>query len=203
MPLIRKDAVQPARPAPPNAQALLSGDRDQRWNAARAMSGAEHVTPLAEALAREADANVREAILTSLCRIATQESIAAIAQGVRSDNASVRRGALDALRSVPDLARPILPALLADSDADVRLLSCEVARALPADQATAILSNLLSAEGEANVCASAVDVLADIGAAEAEPALRAAAQRFPAEPFLQFAIAGALERIKAAREAPS
>jgi hypothetical protein len=194
MPLIRKDAA-PAAPPQSDANALMGGNKEARWAAARAMTRHEHVPALAAALVEEKEVGVREAILTALCRIATPESMAAIIPGVRSDEASIRRGALDALRSAPTAAASHLPALLADADADVRLLTCEVVRALPASDATEMLSAVLLRETEANVCAAAADVLADIGTAEAAPALRAAAGRFPDEAFLQFAIRGALERL--------
>lgn len=199
MPLIRKDSLAKAEPAPPDAKALTAGATDDRWAAARAMTRPEDVPALAAALSAEQDASVREAILTALCRIATPESMAAIIPGVRSDDAQIRRGALDALRSAPAAAAPHLPALLADGDADVRLLSCDVVRALPAADATALLSDLIARETEPNVCAAAVDVLADIGTADAAPALRAAAKRFANQPFLQFAIEGAIERLANAR----
>ena len=72
---------------------------------------------------------------------------------------------------MPQACRPHLPALLADSDADVRLLSCELARGLPDDEANRLLCDLLERETEKNVCAAAVEVLAEIGRPEALPAL--------------------------------
>jgi hypothetical protein len=107
----------------------------------------------------------------------------------------MRTGALDALRSMPDAVLPRLPALLGDPEADVRLLSCEIVRCLPSANATPLLCDLLVREPEANVCAAAVDVLAEIGGPLAEPALRHCADRFPQEAFLGFAIKMAIQRI--------
>jgi HEAT repeat protein len=117
---------------------------------------------------------------------------------VRSDDASIRRGALDALMAMPHAAAPHLPGLLADADSDVRLLSCEIVRQLPAEDATRLLLPVLNTETVANVCAAAADVLAEIGTADAIPALAVAEARFAGEPFLRFAIETARERIAGA-----
>lgn len=199
MPLIRKDAGQ--TPPPPGKDLLVTGSIAERRAVARAMAEPAHVAALSAALAREQDQSVREAILTSLCRVASAESAAAIIPLIRSNEASVRRAALDALISMPDAVAVHLDELLADPDSDVRLLSCEIVRRLPADRATAILSKLLNEDAVVNVCATAIDVLAEIGTPAALPALRAAGARFTDQPFLQFAVQDAIERISAASAA--
>jgi len=154
---------------------------------------------LGKALSQETDARVREAIFTSLISSSTAESIEAILPHLRSDDANLRTGALDALRAMPAAARPYLPALLADEHPDVRLLSCEIARALSSAQATPLLCDLLDREAEANVCAAAIDVLAEIGGPEALPVLARCAERFAHTPFLAFAIKVAAQRISGPR----
>ena len=72
-----------------------------------------------------------------------------------------------------------------------------LARALPGERATALLDDVLLREMDVNVCAAAVDVLAEVGTVEALPALRTCAQRFPESPFLIFAIQVAADRISA------
>ena len=42
---------------------------------------------------------------------------------LRSDDASLRNGAVEALQAMPEAVRPLLPGLLADGDADVRILA--------------------------------------------------------------------------------
>ena len=196
MPLVRKTSAPPP-PPPPNG-GLQSDKVSERWAAARTMTSADDVEALRAALESERDASVREAILTSLCQIATPESAAAIIPAVRSDEASVRRGALDALISIPQAAASHLPALLSDTDPDVRLLSCEIVRALPSDDATRLLVEVLKNDAAVNVCIAAADVLADIGTMEAMDALAAAEARFPREAFLKFAVEAARERIAGA-----
>jgi HEAT repeat protein len=197
MPLVRKTSATPP-PPPPTSAGLHAKIPSERWEAARAMTSAGDVAALGAALATERDASVREAILTSLCQIATPESAAAIIPGVRSDDASARRAALDALVSMPQAAAPHLPALLSDADADVRLLSCEIVRGLPSEQATQLLIIVLRTDAVANVCIAAADVLAEIGNHRALEALDAAEARFPREPFLKFAIEAARDRIAGA-----
>jgi HEAT repeat protein len=196
MPLVRKPSSSPAPPAPPAS--LIEGTSDERWAAARAAAERPGgVTVLSSALSRENDPRVREAIFTGLARIATAESAAAVVPYLRSDDASLRTCAIDALRAMPGAAASHLPRLLADPDADVRLLSCELARGLPDEDANRLLCELLEEETEKNVCAAAVEVLAEIGRPEALPSLTRCATRFVADPFIAFSIKVAIDRIVA------
>lgn len=201
MPLIRKPgptANSPAeqRPAIDVLKALGSSRKEERWAAARAAANVPgHTSALAAALRVEADHGVREAMFTSLARIGSSESIDVLCDLVRSDDASLRAGALDALRPIVEAIRTRLPSLLSDDDTDVRLLSCELVRSLPSDEATQILADVLARETDANVCAAAIDVLAEAGRPEALRALAACEARFKDSPFLAFAIEIARERI--------
>jgi len=201
MPLIRKNlgpAQTALRPARDPFAALASGAPDDRWTAARSI-GTEPggVAALQSALAGETDDRVREAIFMGLARAATPESVEAVALYLRGEDAKLRSGALDALCAMALAAAPILPRLLADRDADVRLLSCEIVRALPPEQASPMLCALLECEVVVNVCAAAVEVLAEVGGPDAGVALTRCAERFAGEAFLQFAIKAAGERIGA------
>jgi hypothetical protein len=207
VPLIRKDTnVQAAASASASSDAgslLVTGDRDQRWSAARALAErSDGGAALAAALPNEQDARVREAILTGLIRHAGAASVEAILPLIRSDDASVRTGALDALRAMPTALALRLGDVLADADPDVRLLVCDLARVLPPAHASRTLCDLLDRETEANVCAAAIDALAEVGMPEARATLERCAQRFAAEPFLSFAIKAALERIGASAPEP-
>jgi HEAT repeat protein len=155
----------------------------------------EAVPLLAGALPGESDPAVRQAIFTGLSRIGTRESAAALLPYLRSHDADLRTAALDALRAMPDGARGHVPDLLADPDADVRLLSCELARGLPESEANRLLCDLLERETEKNVCAAAVEVLAEIGRLQALPTLRRCAERFGDDPFIAFSIKVATQRI--------
>lgn len=199
MPLVRKPSEQP-RPDDPSvvdlAAALADPDPTKRWAAVRAAGGrAESVPILANALSHETEAQVREAIFTALTRIGSSDSVFVILPHLRSDDASLRTGAMDALGAAPDVIRKHLPHLLRDPDPDVRILACDLARIANDRDALALLCELLENDPEANVCGAAVDVLAEIGNANVVDALNACAARFPADPFLSFAVRTTLVRL--------
>ena len=56
-------------------------------------------------------------------------------------------------------------------------------------------ARLLEHEQHPNVCAAAIDVLAEVGTRDAVPALQACAERFAGMPFLPFAVSIAIARI--------
>jgi HEAT repeat protein len=200
MPFVRKTpATTPASKldADQVLTALASGTDDERWAAARA--GAEmpeHVIALGGAIQRERNPRVREAIFTSLVRIATPASVEAVLPLLRSDDAQLRTGALDALLSLKAATWPYVPVLLRDPDADVRLLACELVRNMPSERAARLLCELLEEEREPNVCASAIEVLGQIGGPESLPTLASCADRFRGTAFLEFAIRITSDRIR-------
>jgi HEAT repeat protein len=202
MPLVRK-AKDPATPSKPGAvggilTALASANPEERWAAARAaVDVAGGVDALAAALRTESDPRVREAMFTSLARIGTSESANRLLPLLRCDDAQLRTGALDALRMMGTAVREMLPGLLLDHDEDVRILSCELARGLPNDEATTLLCVLLGGEQQVNVCAAAIEVLAEVGNPAALPTLAECGRRFRDAPFLGFAIRIATVRINA------
>jgi HEAT repeat protein len=203
MPLIRKPAGPVgASSAGDAAEKLRTGTGDERRAAARAMGADRNGTKLlGEALKTEADPRVREAIFTSLVRLGGQESVHEILPCLRVDDANLRTGALDALRAMIGVLGSVLPSLLSDPDPDIRVLSCDLLRDVPAPEATRLLCEVLAREPEPNVCAAAMDVLADIGEAEALPFIERCAARFEDGTFLAFAAKMAMERIVAGRPA--
>lgn len=207
MPLIRKSTGGTTGERPPDAAAvraaLANGNEDQRWSAARAAASLpDSVAAVGEALAREKSPRVREALFTALARIATPQSVETVLPFLRYDDANVRTGACDALAAMKDTAWPHAAALLRDSSADVRVLACELVRNMPSERAVPLFCELLDIEPEANVCAAAVDALAELGRAEALPALARCAERFRTTPFLGFAISVAADRIRSQSAGP-
>jgi len=199
MPLVRRDIARPTTASADEAaarDALRSADPDMRWNAARAL-GADpaSVASLAAALSTEPVPRVREAIMTALMRIGNEESVKALLPYLREQDAARRGAAIEALQALPDATAPFLSALLHDADSDVRILAVELVRSMPAAEATRLLCDILEHEPHPNVCASAVDALAEVGTRDALPALGACARRFADTPFLPFAISIAVARI--------
>lgn len=199
MPLVRRPSSATDSPAPDArtlSEIFAGGSDDERWAAARGASDSpDGVAVLAVALSKEHIPRVREAIFTALAKIATPDSAAVALPYLRSDDAAQRTGALDALRAMPGAAAEHLPQLLSDDDPDVRLLACEIARVLPAGDASRALGELIERETSNNVCAAAVEVLAETGDAASLPVLARCAARFPDDPFLKFAVKVAGDRI--------
>lgn len=201
MPLIKRDAApSPASAGEPDlaglTAALTNSDADTRWAAARALGGrAQAVPALAAALATEGVPQVREAIMTALIRVGDEASVMALMPYLRSPDAARRGAAIEALQALPQATAPFMAALLADGDSDVRILAMEIVRGIPGPEAVRLLCGVLEHEQHANVCAAAIDVLAEVGTRDALPALEACAIRFAGTPFLPFAVSIAVARI--------
>jgi HEAT repeat protein len=175
---------------------LTSPDAEIRWSAARALGiHREAVSALAAALGVEQIARVREAIMTALMRIGDEASVKVLLPYLRSQDAGLRAAAVEALQALPDAIPPFLETLLADDDSDVRLLAAELARNMPAADATHVLCRLLEQEQHPNVCGAAIEVLAEVGTRDAIPALELCAARFSKIPFLSFAVSTAIARV--------
>lgn len=198
MPLVRKDTTGLTTAPGATTDGLRSASADERFAAARDMAGQAAAVPaLAAALASESDPRVREAILTGLARVGDSRAAEVIIPLIGSGDASVRTAALDALRLMPQAVTEHLGGLLKDPDPDIRLLACELARNLPGPVATRLMGELLREEDQENVCASALDVLAEVGGPEALPVLALCQARFAETPFLAFALRVTTDRINA------
>jgi HEAT repeat protein len=207
MPLVKRDPPAAAATAKMSADepasalaALASPDPETRWSAARSLGDRPEAVPaLAVALDMERVPRVREAIMTALMRVGDDASVRALLPCLRSQDASLRGEALEALQALPDAISPFLQALLTDDDSDVRLLATELVRNIPPADATQSLCRLLEDEQHPNVCAAAIEILAEVGTLDAVPALRGCAARFSSIPFLTFAATSAIARISDAK----
>jgi HEAT repeat protein len=203
MPLIRNESDRVAAGVSRQAlPSLASASPDERWAAARTACDPAAIPSLGEALVHERDARVREAIFTALARIATPDSALTILPYLQVEDANTRTGAMDALRAMRHACRPYLEGLLADPDPDVRLLACDLVREVGGDDGPRWLCALIETEGQANVCAAAVEALGEIADATAGPSLSRCAERFPDDPFLGFAIKVVIDRLHSAPPAP-
>jgi HEAT repeat protein len=205
MPFVRRDlASQTDKPSEGGLASRIaelgSPDPQTRWTAARALGAHPEAVPaLAVALDREASPRVREAIMTALMRTGNEASIKALLPYLRSQDAGQRAAVIEALQALPGAILPFMASLLEDDDSDIRILATELARNMPAADATRILCTLLAKELHPNVCAAAIEVLAEVGTREAVPVLQACAERFAATPFLPFAASTAIARIADAK----
>lgn len=203
MPLIRKPPSAASGTSPIATDlaavfdALARGSDDERWSAARAAADLpDSVSALESALRCERSPVVREAVFSALAHIATPQSVEAVLPFLRSDDASVRTEASDALLAMKDVMWPYVAPLLRDPNGDVRILACGLVRDMPGEIAASLCCGLLDAEPDPNVCAAAVEVLAEVGESSALPALERCAKRFGDTPFLEFSIQMALDRVR-------
>jgi HEAT repeat protein len=99
------------------------------------------------------------------------------------------------MKQLPDAVAPIMRGLLVDPDPDVRIFAVNILESLRHPEVEAWLITVIASDPHLNVCATAVDLLGEVGSAAArEPLLRLKA-RFADEPYIQFAADLALKRL--------
>jgi HEAT repeat protein len=178
---------------------LRSGDAEQRRWAARDLAAhPQAAAALGEQLLREPRADVRETLLTTLSGQPGEAAAAALLPLLRSEDAALRNGAIEALAGMPQAVGPRISGLLHDADADVRIFTVNLLGELRHPQVLAWLLQVLAHEAQVNVVAAAVEVLAEVAGPEHAPALLAARARFADDDFIGFAVDMAIERIEAA-----
>ena len=150
---------------------------------------------LCDRLVIETDDAVREAILTALMKQPSPLVVERLVSCLASDHAALRNGVLAVLRTIPHLVGGHIDRLLADADPDVRLMTVSLVSGLADPRAPEWLARVAADDLDVNVCANALEGLAEIGGPEAEPAILAAKTRFAGEPFLTFVADTVLARI--------
>ncbi len=167
----------------------------RRW-AARDLVDYPHAdAALAERLLMEQDLSVREVILTSLTRLGSPVAIHALLACLRSQDASLRNEAIVCMQQLPAEVAPIMQQLLTCDDADLRIFAVNILGALCHPQVEAWLIQVLQQDCHVNVCAAALDLLAEVGTRQALSAIGLVRQRFAEQPYIQFAADLALKRI--------
>jgi HEAT repeat protein len=202
MPLLRREP--PGQTAPPPqtepldvlVAELRHADPERRWSAARRLAdapgAAEH---LAAALPDEKEPRIVEAIFTSLIRRGGAESAAHLVPLLRSDDAALRGGAIEALQTMPAELDRHIEGLLDEADSDVRIFAVDLTLKLPSARANTLLCRVLDHDPHPNACAAAAGVLVEVGTRDAIPHLERCRERFSGQPFLPFAIALAIESL--------
>lgn len=177
---------------------LVAGDAEQRrWAARDLPEHADVATALGTQLLREPDPSVREALFTGLGRLADAGAARALLPLLRSEDATLRNGAIETLAGMPEATGPCVDALLEDSDVDVRIFAVNLLADLRHPQVPAWLLQVLVHEPDVNVVAAAIEVLLEVGTCEHLAALRDVRERFAAHEFIAFAVDLAVERIEA------
>jgi HEAT repeat protein len=203
MPLIRSSNSAPKKASAPPATIdkarlehdLQSEDANVRRAAIRQAGRSGEAALLARHVSDETDAALRETMLTSLVRIGGVEAVKPLFELLRSENAALRNAVIETLQSMGDTIIPEIERLLEDTDSDVRIFAVNVVHSLQSPRVPDIALRVARADPHVNVCAAAVDILAEVGRPDMADALREVARRFPDQPFLAFAVRAALKRI--------
>lgn len=168
----------------------------RRWAARDLASFEQAAHALVAQLRRETDAPVREAILMSLAEIGSAQAVQGLVECLRSQDAGLRNEAIEAMKNLPEAVAPIMAGLLSDPDADVRIFAVNILESLRHPEVENWLIKVISEDDHLNVCATAVDLLGEVGTEAAMGPLEALKVRFPQEPYITFAADLALKRIR-------
>lgn len=188
---------QPVAPAALEA-ALAGGTAAERRAAARDLADApDAVATLAAALAAEAEASVRAAIVGALVGASSEAAVEALVRSLTSEDAGLRNVAVEALQQMGDVAAPEVARLLGAGEPDLRIFAVNVLEGLRPQFALPLLARVLDDDPDLNVGLAAVEALAQLGGPAETGALRRFAARFPAEPFVGFAVDLACRRMAA------
>ena len=174
------------------------GDSDpaaRRWAARDLLDFPQAALDLVARLKLEPEASVREVILTTLGRLGDPAAIAGLVDCLRSDDAAVRNEVVEAMKQLPDEVAPIMQRLLADPDPDVRIFAVNILESLRHSGVEGWLIEVIKNDPHINVCATAVDLLGEVGTEAAREPLSRLKSRFGDDPYIQFAADLALKRI--------
>lgn len=176
---------------------LMSADAATRRRAAHALAEfADAVSLLCSHLATERSLSVRSSILSGLIAHKSAAVVEGLQPFLRSEDANLRNSAIEALQQMPDEVAPRVEAMLADPDSDVRIFAVDVLAALPHPMVPQWLCRVVTSDPHVNVCAAALDALAEAGEPDAIPALEALVGRFADVAFIKFAVDAAVHRIR-------
>lgn len=179
-------------------EALASCDYSVRVAAIRELSRSGDPTGVAllcTALGDEQEGAIRDVLAVELARLGGQAVVEGLLPMLRSDDAAVRNIAIDVLKELPQDVAPRMEKLLDDPDPDVRIFVVNVLEALRHPAVENWLIAVITMDGNANVVATALDLLIEVGTPLAVPALQQVATRFAHEPFILFSAQSALQRI--------
>lgn len=169
----------------------------RRWAARDLSEHPDAAAALVEQLQRETEPSVLQVILTSLTSIGDDVAIQGLIDCLYLEDTMLRNAAIEVLKELPDQVAPFMDALLQDPNHDVRIFAVNVLESLRHPRVEDWLIEVIRQDSHVNVCATAVDLLGEVGSDQSQAALVALKQRFADEPYIQFAADLALKRIEA------
>jgi len=175
---------------------LKSPDVSERRAAVRGLAAfPDSMVFLYEHLAVETNNSVRSLVFVELINHKSFAVAGDLLCLLASEDANLRGGAIEALQEMPDEMAPHVEAMLVDPDSDVRIGVVAILAALRHPKVPIWLQEVIERDPHVNVCAAAIDALAEVGEPRSIPALIALAKRFRDIAFIQFAVAAATRRI--------
>jgi HEAT repeat protein len=167
----------------------------RRWAARDLAQFSQASAVLVSRLKIEDHPTVRTAILDTLAQIGDEQGISGIVACLRSDEASLRNEAIEVLKNIPEQVAPIIDSLLNDKDSDVRIFAVNILESLHHEDVEKWLVQVIEHDDHVNVCATAVDLLSEVGTEFSLNALEHLKIRFADEPYICFSADLALKRI--------
>lgn len=176
---------------------LTTDSPAQRRIAATALVKHRNVSAaLLQQLWRESERSVREAIFLALTDIADEIAVEGLIRCLRSEDVQLRNDAIEAMQAMPTSVGPVMHKLLHDENPDIRIFAVNILESLKHPDVEAWLIEAITEDPHINVCATAVDLLTEVGSQAAVAPLKQLLNKFPNEPFFHFAIELALKRIQ-------
>lgn len=205
MGLVKQKSIPPPRRGKLKAQpdcAQLASDLESAEAGARRQAARnilrcpEAAVRLIDRLNREQEVAVREAILNALIRLNDASAAAGLIDCLRSEDAALRNNAMEAFRQLGEHVLPLLQSLLSDPAPDVRICAVNILGSQSHAGAEKWLIRVIEEDSHVNVCATAVDLLCEIGTEAASDSLLRLKTRFAHDPYIQFAADLAINRIR-------
>ena len=205
MGLVKGKAVGTADKAEPMEQrsreelvaALEDSDATVRRRAAQTITSClDAAAALVSRMKREENTAVREAILNSLLRMHDPSIGRGLADCLRSEDAALRNDVIETFKQLGEEVAPILRSLLADPDPDVRIFVVNILNSNRHPDVEQWLIEVIEQDAHVNVCATAVDLLCEVGTDAATDPLLRLKSHFAHETYIQFAADLALKRIR-------
>ncbi|KAF0811753.1 hypothetical protein IGB42_03770 [Andreprevotia sp. IGB-42] len=150
---------------------------------------------LAEQLAHTADRAQREAMLLTLIRAGDADIAEHLISLLPAADVTLRNELLDALRDMDDVASLPAARLLNNPDVNLRIYALSILENARDPALGDWLAGLLGYETEINVCATAVEILSEVGSSSHVPLLKTLKLRFPQSPFMAAVVDAAVARL--------
>jgi HEAT repeat protein len=170
----------------------------RRWAARDLAAHADAAAAICARLVEETDASVRAVLFSTAATMGGGEIARGLLPLLRSEDAALRNGAIEVLAGLPQAVAPHIEALLHDGDSDVRIFTVNLLTDLRHPRVPQWLAQVIAQDPQVNVVGAALEVLAEVGAPQALPALRAVKERFPDDDYIAFAADLAIARIESA-----